>query len=188
MSQPELLKAILATLNRMQVPHMLVGSLAAAFHSEPRLTHDIDLLVSLDVDDAATLASAFPLPDFYLDELAAADAIRRVSQFNLLDATSAEKVDFYLISENDFDQSQFARRIASDFEGEPMFVPTAEDTIVAKLRWAELAGGSEKQLKDVQNIYEMKRASLNESYISTWASRLTLDALWEQVKRRSNSM
>ena len=53
-----------------------------------------------------------------------------------------------MLSDEPFDQSRFARRYAEEFEGQRIHVSSPEDTILMKLRWAELSGGSEKQFGD----------------------------------------
>ena len=45
---------------------MVTGAVAAIVYGEPRLTHDIDVVVALRADDAPRLAAAFPAPDFYV--------------------------------------------------------------------------------------------------------------------------
>lgn len=94
MSQPELLKRAVAVLESMGIPHMLTGSLVSTIQGEPRSTHDIDLVVSIRPDDASQLARAFPAPNFYLDEIAIREAIRRQNMFNLLETTTGDKIDF----------------------------------------------------------------------------------------------
>ena len=53
-------------LNRTSIRYIVTGSVAAIFYGEPRLTHDVDLVVFLRDSDIKALAEAFPSPDFYL--------------------------------------------------------------------------------------------------------------------------
>lgn len=64
---------------------MVTGSLASSLQGEPRATHDIDLVVAIPQTAAAHLASAFPPPNYCLDEISARDAISKRSMFNLID-------------------------------------------------------------------------------------------------------
>jgi len=77
---------------------------------------------------------------------------------------------------------RFARRYAEDIAGVRLFMSRPEDTILSKLRWAEMCGGSEKQLHDVLRIYEVQHDRLNIQHIETWVDRLDVRALWERVK------
>jgi len=60
-------------------------------------------------------------------------------------------------------------------------VATAEDTIVAKLEWAR-AGESERQLRDVIGILELRGPSLDLPYIERWVAEIGLHSEWERVR------
>ncbi|HEV7221189.1 MAG TPA: hypothetical protein VGN42_00710 [Pirellulales bacterium] len=140
MSQSELLKAVVAELDAAGIAYMLTGSLASSLQGEPRSTHDIDLVVSMDALGAERIVTAFRAPDFYLSAPAVQGAVRNRRMFNLLDLRDGDKVDFWLLTDEPFDRSRFARRIQMDWEGGPVWTSSPEDTILAKLRWAEKLG------------------------------------------------
>jgi hypothetical protein len=52
----------LRTLERLNVPYMVVGAFAATLYGLNRSTFDIDIVVDLAKADLASLAGAFPLP------------------------------------------------------------------------------------------------------------------------------
>src|ERR1019366_10722605 len=118
-------------------------SYASSLQGEPRLTHDVDLVVAIAPAAVRSLILAFPPPNYYLDETAVAEAIERKTQFNLLDVVGGDKVDFWMLTDDPFDQSRFARRYIEEFEGQRLHVSRPEDTILMQLRWAELSGASE---------------------------------------------
>lgn len=182
MSQSELLKKVVAFLEATGTPYMLTGSYASSLQGEPRLTHDIDLVVAITPSAARSLSLDFPAPDYYLDHNAVAEAIARKSQFNLLDNRSGDKVDFWMLSDEPFDQSRFARRYVEEFEGQRLHVSRPEDTILMKLRWAELSGGSEKQFGDARSVYELQQDTLDRPYMEEWAKTLGVATLWERLK------
>jgi hypothetical protein len=187
MSQSELLKKVVAALQASNTPYMLTGSYASSLQGEPRLTHDIDLVVAITPAAARMLLVIFPPPDYYLDEIAMADAIARAGQFNLLDMIGGDKVDFWILTNDPFDQSRFGRRYIEEFEGQPLYVSRAEDTILMKLRWAEMSGGSEKQFGDARSVYELQLPSLDVDYLERWARTLNVAELWERLKREAHS-
>lgn len=102
--------------------------------------------------------------------------------FNLLDIESGEKVDFWLLTEEAFDQSRFARRRESSFLGPNVSVSAPEDTILAKLRWAKMSGGSEKQFGDALHVFEVQGESLDFEYFDDWVARLGVTALWKRLR------
>lgn len=185
MSQSELLKKVVVALDASGTPYMLTGSYASSLQGEPRLTHDIDLVVAMTPSAARLLIDAFPAPDYYLDLSAMSDAIARKGQFNLLDSVGGDKVDFWMLSDEPFDQSRFARRYVEEFEGQSLQVSRPEDTILMKLRWADLCGGSEKQFGDARSVYELQRGALDLQYIERWVELLNVADLWQRLQREA---
>ncbi len=56
-----------------------------------------------------------------------------------------------------------------------------EDTILVKLRWAKLSGGSEKQFIDALRVYEVQYEKLDISYLEHWVEKLGIKELWEKL-------
>ena len=52
-------------LNELGAKYMVTGSVASIAYGEPRLTHDIDIVVELDRVQAGLLVIRFPAPEFY---------------------------------------------------------------------------------------------------------------------------
>ena len=169
MSQSELLIRVINALQTANLAYMITGSLASSAQGEPRTTHDLDLVIDLPAKAVHGLVSAFPPPDYYLDEESVREAVARKSTFNLIETREGDKVDFWLLTDEPFDRSRFARRYQEVFMGIEMAVSRPEDTILAKLRWAVLSGGSEKQFIDALRVYEVQYNRLDLEYLEDWA-------------------
>ena len=63
-----------------------------------------------------------------------------------------------------------------------MQVSSPEDTILAKLRWAKLSGGSEKQFTDALRVYEVQFGKLDLEYLDQWVKKLDVESLWKRLK------
>ena len=181
MSQQELLKTVIQALEQEGIEYMITGSVASSLQGEPRSTHDIDMVVAIQKSDAHKLFEAFQLPDFHLDEHGILEAINNQSMFNLIDLKGGDKVDFWILTNESFDQSRFSRRYSEEFIGIKMQVSSPEDTILAKLRWAKLSGGSEKQFTDALRVYEVQYGKLDVDYLEHWAEKLDVKSLWKQL-------
>jgi hypothetical protein len=182
MSQQELLTKVVKTLNAAGIEYMVTGSVVSSLQGEPRSTHDIDLVVDLSLPQVAPLLAEFSAPDYYLSEASINDAIRRRSMFNLLSVKDGDKVDFWMLKSEPFDKSRFARRQIEDVSGVQLNISTPEDTILAKLKWAQASGGSERQMNDAMRVYELQHSRLDREYLDYWARQLAVTALWEQLK------
>jgi len=69
--------------------------------------------------------------------------------------------------------------------GFDLIVSRPEDTILAKLRWAKLSGGSEKQFIDALRVYEVQYHLLGQDYLKDWIHRLGLMELWERLQKEA---
>ena len=175
-------------LEEAHIEYMLTGSVASSLYGEPRSTHDIDLVVAIKKADSQSLLKIFHSPRFYLDEEAIFQAIKNKDMFNLIDTKEGDKVDFWILKDDPFDHSRFSRRRKEKVTGFHMQVATPEDTILIKLRWAKLSGGSEKQFTDALRIFEVQADKLDKNYIEKWVKKLELGALWKDLKAKAQSV
>ena len=188
MPQSELLKRVVARLEQAGIEHMLTGSVVSSLQGEPRATHDIDIVIAVRGTSeslASALKAAFPDPDYFLDEEAARIAIAMRSMFNILDTQEGDKVDMWLLSDDDFDRSRFSRKVTEPFEGTSLIVSRPEDTILAKLKWCAMSGHSEKQFTDALRVYEVQHGQLDQGYLDEWAVKLGVEALLARLRAQA---
>lgn len=182
MSQQDLLKRVVEALSAAGIEYMITGSIASSLQGEPRLTHDLDVVIAIEPHQLPALVAAFPLSQFYLDEEAAREALRTAGMFNVIDVSEGDKIDFWLLRDDPFDRSRFARRYEEEVLGTRIKVSSPEDTILAKLWWASLAGGSEKHFQDALRVYEVQLGTLDVGYLDEWAERLDVRELWSRLQ------
>lgn len=185
MSQQELLSKVVGTLGRVGVEYMLTGSFASSLQGEPRSTHDIDLVVAIQPKAVKELVSNFPPSEYHLDEESIIDAINNSGMFNLIQVDTGDKVDFWILTDEPFDRSRFARRYIEEVMGIHIMVSSPEDTILAKLKWAKLSGGSEKQFTDALRIFEVQFGKLNVDYLQSWAKELGVELMLQRIQKEA---
>ena len=117
MLQPKLLIRVLDLLNENQIDYMITGSLVSSIQGEPRATHDVDILINITHAAVPAFIKAFMPPDYYISETAIEEAIQHKSMFNLLDTTAGDKMDFWILTDEPFDQSRFARKYEENMLG-----------------------------------------------------------------------
>ena len=181
MSQQDLLRKVVSALDKAEIDFMLTGSFASSLQGEPRSTHDIDLVVDMKSSHINFLMKEFPAPDYYLSKTAITDALRTESMFNLLDVNEGEKVDFWMLTDKAFDQSRFQRRQRNSIEDFHVFVTSPEDTILAKLNWSKLSGGSEKHFGDALRVFEVQFGTLDMEYLEKWVEELGVIIDWQRL-------
>lgn len=182
MSVADFLGRLTASLERVGVPYMLAGSFASSFHGEPRTTQDVDLVIHTDAAGIRRLVAELPDSDYYVDLHTALDALRRLSQFNVIDMNTGWKADLIPRKPRPFSRSEFDRRQRVDIDGLILWVAAPEDVVISKLEWASKTG-STRQLRDVEGIVRAKRTPLDFSYIDYWVADLGLTREWRAVHR-----
>lgn len=186
MLQPKLLNNLLAVLNENHIDYMVTGSIVSSLQGEPRATHDVDIVVNIRTPAIPALIVAYPPPQYHLDANSINDAIEHKSMFNLLDTNEGDKIDFWILTDEPFDKSRFERKYEENVFGFKMKISKPEDTILAKLRWAKLSGGSEKQFTDAMRVYEVQYGKLDLTYLQNWVNQLQVDELWHKLKNEAN--
>jgi hypothetical protein len=123
--------------------------------------------------------------DFDVDEHAVRVAIEGQRSFNAIHFDSVFKVDIFIPKSDALSQQQLERRelrkLAPE-EEQMIYVATAEDTILAKLRWYDSGGKiSSSQWNDVLGIIGSPSAKLDLDYLREWSEKLALTGIMEQA-------
>lgn len=180
----ELLQIIVGVLDRLHIPYLVTGSVAAMAYGEPRLTNDIDIIADVKEPHIPGLLAAFPAEEYYISDDMIREAIRHKGQFNIIHPASGLKVDIIIRTNSPFDISRFrrVRRIqpAETYEAD---FSSPEDVIIKKMEFYK-EGGSEKHLRDITGILKVSGNNVDMKYIEDWAGRLGLLEIWEAVKNR----
>ncbi len=190
MEHPFLVLAeVVRVLEQEGITYVLVGSMASSMHGMYRSTADIDFLADIKPDQVFPLLKALE-SKFYVDELAVRQAIAERRSFNAIHLDSVFKIDIFIPKADDFAQQQLKRRqlrrIAPDLDQE-VYVATAEDTILAKLRWYRAAGEvSANQWHDVLGILGANRSELDQDYLREWAEKLNVQDLFQRAVAEVN--
>jgi hypothetical protein len=184
MEQSDLLRRLTATLESLDIPYLVTGSVATIAYGEPRFTNDIDVVVAMSAAHVPAFCSAFPAPEFYCAAEAVEQAVRQRFQFNILHPASGLKVDVIVATDSEFDRSRLARGIrlpaGADFEAT---FAAPEDVIVKKLQYFQ-EGGSEKHLRDIVGVLKVQGERIDRDYLTTWIARLGLQAEWHLIEGR----
>lgn len=120
--------------------------------------------------------------DCYVNEDSIRNAVIRRSMFNIIHNEWMVKADFIVRKDEEYRKLEFERRRRFDIEGTPIWVVAPEDLILSKLEWSK-ESSSALQQRDVQVLVEAV-TDLDWSYLESWAARLGVRVLLEQVKKR----
>lgn len=188
---------ILLTLERLEVPYVVVGAFAGIAYGVTRVTADVDIVVDLCETHIQTLAETYPPPRFYADHEQMRESIRLGLMFNIIDTAEGRKVDLIpLTMKPGYDwvlQNRIRRDVplpgAGSFQA---WFARPEDVIVGKLM-AWQAGRSFKHEQDIRDILVAVRlgddseltAMFDVNRVEQWVAQLgsEVQQLWQQLKR-----
>lgn len=184
MGLDDLLYALVAVFERLDVRYFVTGSVATMTYGEPRFTNDVDIVADLQEQHVDAFCEAFPPPGFYLSRVAVLDAVRACGQFNLLHISEGVKADIFLPSRSEFDQSRLARcrPVSVGARGEAILA-SPEDAILKKMEYFR-EGGSEKHLRDIAGVLKICPHPIDRSYIEHWAAKLEVLDIWNLILER----
>jgi hypothetical protein len=171
---------IARVLDDLGVRYLVGGSLASSLHGIPRSTQDADLVADLQSDHVAPLISR--LKDaYYIDDERVRNAVRRRASFNAIHLATMTKVDVFVLKGEPFARQEMARRqriSLPEGDGAVLEVATAEDTILQKLAWFTLGGGtSDQQWSDVLGVLKVQQGKLDIAYLRRWAAEVGVEDL-----------
>ena len=119
---------------------------------------------------------------YYLDEQAFQDAVRRGILYGVLHLTTMMKVDLIPLKQRAFSQEEARRAQPTLLEPStrPLRIASAEDAILTKLEWFEMGGRtSTRQWNDILGIMRQQGDNLDRPYMRQWADVLRVRELLE---------
>jgi hypothetical protein len=183
MPEPDLIELFVRPLNDLGVRYLVSGSVAAMLYGEPRVTHDIDLVVFLRHTDITRLPTAFPPPEFYVPppEVIGAELSRERGSFNIIHAGSGLKADLYTVSRDDIDAWAFRRATKYSIKETTINLAPPEYVIVRKLEFYR-EGGSEKHIRDIRSMLAVSGDQIDKSELNEWIQRRGVQEQWQKIQ------
>jgi hypothetical protein len=177
------LNELTRALQKLNIPFAIGGSLASSAHGVLRATFDGDLVAHILPSQARQLSEALG-SGWYADPEMMIQAIENGRSFNLIHMASALKYDIFPAS-SEFDEMQVQRAALTPLhvEGAVAYpVTSAEDILLAKLRWYRDGGEvSERQWNDITGLISANPA-MDAVYVENWAARLGVTRLLERAR------
>jgi hypothetical protein len=171
--------AVIDALNQLHADYMLVGSFSSNLYGIPRMTKDADFVLQVGQTPVAAITSILGA-QFRLDPQVAFETITATTRYRIEHLPSRFTIEFFELSRDPHDQSRFSRRTTRTLAGRDVFVPTAEDVVITKLRWSK-QGNRRKDFDDVEAVLSVQGNSLDLAYIRHWADLHGTRELFERL-------
>ena len=162
MTPEEATLALFDVLLGLEIPYMVVGSLSSNVYGIPRSTKDADVVVELGDHSVFEIAKWLG-PAFRLDPQMSFETVTGTLRNELEVVGEAFKIEVFQLSDDPHDRESFFAAVRADILGRVVWVPTAEDVIVTKLRWAR-----PKDKDDVRDVIAVQGDAIDWEYVYSW--------------------
>lgn len=172
----EILKDVVKKLALNKIEYMISDSTAMNFYSIPRMTRDIDIVISINSNSIDKIFDIFK-DDYYIDREDIKDAIKNETMFNIIHLKEVFKIDFIIRKSNEYRILEFKNKKRMQFDGIDIYIVSIEDLIISKLYWAK-DSESEIQIGDAKRLI---KNDFNYEYVKKWCSQLGISFLLERI-------
>lgn len=179
----EFTRSIIELLESQNIRYAIGGSVASSAYGKYRLTNDVDISVVLEKEQFEPLVKAIEALGYYVTWDSILDAMIWHTPFNVIDAKSNLKVDFFLVEPTPLEQSILARarRVMLDESNQTSaMLYSPEDVIIYKLKYFK-EGQMPKHPSDILAMLEAREDKLDLDYIAAWAEQSGTLEIWNEI-------
>ncbi|MCK5564765.1 MAG: hypothetical protein KAJ07_05925 [Planctomycetes bacterium] len=166
---------------------MVTGSVASVIYGEPRLTHDVDLVLELRAEEVSVFVELFPIEEFYCpskETINAQIAREKEGHFNIIHHATGFKADVYPMGQEELHKWAMANRHQIKIEGSDIWIAPPEYVIIKKLQYYK-EGQSDKHLRDIEKMLEFSADVIDKTIISQRVAEYDLLDQWCKVSDKS---
>lgn len=185
MQDPNLFSLYIDLLYKNDIQYFVTGSVASIVYGEPRLTHDIDLVISIDDSNIDRLIKAFPPEQFYCPpEEVLRTEMNRTSRghFNLIHHDTGFKADIYFTGKSELQLWAMNNSRQIDFSGSKINIAPIEYVIIMKLEFYK-EGNAQKHIIDIQSMISNSGELIDYLLLNKLIAERALADQWYEVQR-----
>lgn len=174
---------VIDAFDRLGLDYLLAGSFSSNFYGIPRSTKDADFVAVLVGGAVAALEKELH-EDFEFDDQPSIETVTGTFRDKLKARAIPFEIEIFHLSLDAHDQARFQRRrrVHDELIGRDVWLPSPEDVILMKLRWAEIAKRG-KDIDDVRDVIAVQGdAALDWDYIYHWCAIHGTRALLDEIR------
>jgi hypothetical protein len=181
MTSLEVLDRVIAVLDDAGIEHMLVGAFSAIAYGLARATKDADFVVACEPRRIAEIAATLG-PEFTIEKQIEFETFTHSKRNVVAHGPSGFTIEFFYLNPDPHHQERFQRRRRGMIspEGRGVWLPTAEDVIIQKLRWQR-----EKDITDARNVIAVSAGSLDWEYLRRWTEQHGTAAMLARLRQEA---
>lgn len=178
----EVAARVIEALEELGIDYLLAGSFSSNFYGIPRATQDADF-VAVFSTDVIELADRLG-DEFILDPQTSFESVTGTFRDIFSVPSVPFKIEFFHLSSDPHDQSRFERRrkVEDANTGKTICVPTREDVVIMKLRWAKGAQRG-KDREDIRDVLAVQGDdAFDWEYIHRWTAEHGTRELLDEIR------
>lgn len=172
---------VIDALEALEIDYLLTGSFASNHYGIPRSSEDADFVIHIGDTPMSEIMGKLP-PAFQLDPQISFETATLSTRHVINVPGIRFKIELFHLSDDPHNQQRFHRRCRVPVLGRLVYLPTAEDVIVTKLRWS-LRLGRGKDRDDARDVIAVQGDRLDWDYIHSWCAQHGTRALLEEIRR-----
>ena len=178
MTSEEAVAAVIDVLEELPIPYLLVGAFASNAYCVPRATNDADFVLTLQPGQLTSFVAQIG-PEFRLNRQVLFETLTLTKRHELVHLPTRFMIELFRQGDDAHHAEQFRRR-RRQFITElqrSVWIPSAEDVLIQKLRWQR-----SKDIDDVKGVIAVCGESLDWDYVNHWANQHGTMELLHQVR------
>ena len=179
----EALNPLISAFDQIGILYYIGGSVSSSLHGISRRTQDVDVIADIQLSHVHRLVQILQ-NDYYIDEQALNDAVKRRLPYNVIYLGTMMKIDLMPLKRRAFTQEEARRAQDHILEAgtRPLRIASPEDAILTKLEWFNMGGRmSSRQWNDILGIMRQQGTKLDFQYLRYWADTLGVRDVLEQA-------
>jgi hypothetical protein len=184
MPQHELIELFVYPLEDSGLEYMITGSVASILYGEPRLTHDIDLILHVNANELEQIPKIFPANTYYVPpvEVLRTELSRTYgARFNLIHHDSGTKADFYFATGDFLHQWGISKKRRVDIgNNHAVWLAPPEYVIIRKLQYFR-EGESQKHLRDIAGMIAASAPLIDKTVLFDFLEKMHLKSIWDSA-------
>jgi predicted nucleotidyltransferase len=177
MSGDESVLSVVESLEEMGIAYVLVGTFASNIYGVDRATLHAILVADLEGTAPGELFRRLR-PAIRFEPQMGFETVTMTRKYVAEVTGTAFKIELFHLSEDLHDRARFERRRAIEFGGSRVFILSAEDVIITKLRWAR-----SKDRDDVRVVIAVHEGRIDWDYVHSWTEQHGTTGLLEGIRR-----
>jgi len=184
MQEANLFLIFIERLNKINIEYMTTGSVASIIYGEPRITHDINIILQLHISNIPEFISSFNPEEFYCPpmEVIETEVARETrGHFNIIHHETGFKADIYPVGKDKLHIWAMSKKRKVEVDNCVFWLAPPEYVILRKLEFFR-EGGSSKHLRDIEKMLILSADIIDFAELTQKITENSLGEEWKKLR------